>query len=56
MAFQFMPGATAVGISYTNGVVLSCRKARFFWEFCGKQKYKEDLPCDGESGRQHVPA
>ena len=51
MAFQFMPGATAVGISYTNGVVLAARKARFFWEFCGKQKYKENLPCDGESGR-----
>ena len=33
MAFQFMPGATAVGISYVNGVVLASEKRVSYGNF-----------------------
>lgn len=33
MAFQFMPGATAVGISYVNGVILASEKRVSFGNF-----------------------
>ena len=33
MAFQFMPGATAVGISFANGVTLAAEKRVSYGNF-----------------------
>src|ERR671931_124794 len=46
MAFQlqFMPGATAVGISYTNGVILASEKRVSFGNFVVYKNTKKTFP------------
>src|SRR5919198_1276232 len=44
MAFQFMPGATAVGISYNNGVVLAAEKRVSFGNFLVNKNTKKTFP------------
>ena len=46
MAFQlqFMPGATAVGISYTNGVILAAEKRVSFGNFVVNKNTKKIFP------------
>ncbi len=40
MAFaEFMPGASVVGISYNDGVILAARQKSFIRELRGKQEY-----------------
>ena len=44
MAFQFMPGATAVGISYQGGVVLAAEKRVSFGNFVVNKNTKKTFP------------
>jgi len=44
MAFQFMPGATAVGISYQGGVVLAAEKRVSFGNFVVNKSTKKTFP------------
>jgi proteasome beta subunit len=44
MAFQFMPGATALGISYNNGVVLAAEKRVSFGNFLVNKNTKKTFP------------
>ena len=41
MAFQFMPGATAVGISYVNGVILASEKRVSYGNFVVNKNTKK---------------
>ena len=41
MAFQFMPGATAVGISYNRGVILGAEKRVAFGNFLVNKNTKK---------------
>jgi proteasome beta subunit len=50
MAFQFMPGATAVGISYTNGVVLAAEKRVSFGNFVVNKNTKKTFPVTEKVG------
>ncbi|AIC14728.1 Ntn hydrolase family protein [Nitrososphaera viennensis] len=51
MAFEFMPGATVVGISYNNGVVLAAEKRVSFGNFVVNKNMKKTFPVT-----QHVGA
>ena len=42
MAFQFMPGATAVGISYEGGVLLAAEKRVAFGNFVVDKNTKKN--------------
>ena len=44
MAFQFMPGATAVGISYEGGVLLAAEKRVAFGNFVVNKNTKKTFP------------
>src|SRR5918912_117942 len=44
MAFEFMPGATVVGISYNNGVVLAAEKRVSFGIFVVNKNIKKTFP------------
>jgi proteasome beta subunit len=44
MAFEFMPGATVVGISYNNGVVLAAEKRISFGHFVVNKHMKKTFP------------
>jgi proteasome beta subunit len=44
MAFQFMPGATAVGISYQRGVLLAAEKRVSFGNFVVNKNTKKTFP------------
>ena len=44
MAFQFMPGATAVGISYQGGVLLAAEKRVSFGNFVVNKNTKKTFP------------
>ncbi len=44
MAFQFMPGATAVGISHQGGVVLAAEKRVSFGNFVVNKNTKKTFP------------
>jgi proteasome beta subunit len=44
MAFQFMPGATAVGISYQGGVLLAAEKRVAFGSFVVNKNTKKTFP------------
>src|SRR5919198_4477469 len=52
MAFQlqFMPGATAVGISYTNGVILASEKRVSFGNFVVNKNTKKTFPVTDKVG------
>lgn len=50
MAFQFMPGATAVGISYSNGVVLAAEKRISFGNFVVNKNTKKTFPVTEKVG------
>jgi proteasome beta subunit len=50
MAFQFMPGATAVGISYTNGVILAAEKRVAFGNFVVNKNTKKTFPVTEKVG------
>jgi proteasome beta subunit len=50
MAFQFMPGATAVGISYTNGVILAAEKRVSFGNFVVNKNTKKTFPVTEKVG------
>ena len=41
MAFEFMPGATVVGISYNNGVILAAEKRVSFGNFVVNKSIKK---------------
>jgi proteasome beta subunit len=44
MAFEFMPGATVVGISYNNGVILAAEKRVSFGNFVVNKNIKKTFP------------
>lgn len=44
MAFEFMPGATVVGISYSGGVVLAAEKRVSFGNFVVNKNIKKTFP------------
>ncbi|MEW5840130.1 proteasome subunit beta [Nitrososphaera sp.] len=44
MAFEFMPGATAVGITYQGGVVLAAEKRVSFGHFVVNKNIKKTFP------------
>src|ERR671923_874276 len=44
MAFQFMPGATAVGISYDGGIILAAEKRVSFGNFVVNKNTKKTFP------------
>src|SRR5919108_757494 len=44
MAFQFFPGATAVGISYDGGVILAAEKGVLFGNFVVNKNTKKTFP------------
>lgn len=44
MAFEFMPGATVVGISYNNGVILAAEKRISFGTFVVNKNMKKTFP------------
>jgi proteasome beta subunit len=52
MAFQlqFMPGATAVGISYNNGVILAAEKRVSFGNFVVNKNTKKTFPVTDKVG------
>jgi proteasome beta subunit len=52
MAFQlqFMPGATAVGISYSNGVILASEKRVSFGNFVVNKNTKKTFPVTDKVG------
>jgi proteasome beta subunit len=50
MAFQFLPGATAVGISYSNGVVLASEKRISFGNFVVNKNTKKTFPVTEKVG------
>lgn len=50
MAFQFMPGATAVGISYDHGVVLASEKRVSYGNFVINKNTKKTFPVTDHVG------
>jgi len=50
MAFQFMPGATAVGISYDNGVVLASEKRVSYGNFVVNKNTKKTFSVTNQVG------
>lgn len=50
MAFEFMPGATVVGISYSNGVVLAAEKRVSFGNFVVNKNIKKTFPVTTQVG------
>src|SRR5512133_3823493 len=50
MAFQFLPGATAVGISYDKGVILSAEKRVSYGNFVVNKNTKKTFPVTNEVG------
>ncbi len=50
MAFQFMPGATAVGISYENGVVLASEKRVSYGNFVVNKNTKKTFSVTDQVG------
>lgn len=44
MAFEFMPGATVVGISYSDGVILAAEKRVSFGTFVVNKNIKKTFP------------
>jgi|SRR5579884_102083 proteasome beta subunit len=50
MAFEFMPGATAVGISYDAGVVLAAEKRISFGNFVVNKNIKKTFPVTDHVG------
>src|ERR671930_1670042 len=48
--FQFMPGATAVGISYSNGVILAAEKRISFGNFVVNKNTKKTFPVTDKVG------
>lgn len=50
MAFQFLPGATAVGISYDNGVILSAEKRVSYGNFVVNKNTKKTFPVTNQVG------
>lgn len=50
MAFEFMPGATAVGISYNNGVLLAAEKRVSFGTFVVNKNIKKTFPVTNHVG------
>jgi proteasome beta subunit len=50
MAFQFMPGATAVGISFDNGVVLASEKRVSYGNFVVNKNTKKTFPVSDHVG------
>lgn len=50
MAFEFMPGATVVGISYNNGVVLAAEKRVSFGHFVVNKNTKKTFPVTNHVG------
>jgi proteasome beta subunit len=50
MAFQFMPGATAVGISYENGVILASEKRVSYGNFVVNKNTKKTFSVTNQVG------
>ncbi|MGB8022702.1 MAG: proteasome subunit beta [Nitrososphaeraceae archaeon] len=50
MAFQFMPGATAVGISYDNGVILGSEKRVSYGNFVVNKNTKKTFSVTNQVG------
>ena len=50
MALQFMPGATAVGISFDNGVVLASEKRVSYGNFVVNKNTKKTFPVTDQVG------
>ncbi|HEU4604891.1 MAG TPA: proteasome subunit beta [Nitrososphaera sp.] len=50
MAFEFMPGATVVGISYNNGVILAAEKRVSFGNFVVNKSIKKTFPVTDRVG------
>jgi proteasome beta subunit len=50
MAFQFMPGATAVGISYDNGVILGSEKRISYGNFVVNKNTKKTFSVTNQVG------
>ena len=50
MAFQFMPGATAVGISFDKGVVLASEKRVSYGNFVVNKNTKKTFPVTDQVG------
>jgi proteasome beta subunit len=50
MAFEFMPGATVVGISYNNGVILAAEKRISFGNFVVNKNMKKTFPVTDHVG------
>ncbi len=50
MAFEFMPGATVVGISYNGGVVLAAEKRVSFGHFVVNKNTKKTFPVTARVG------
>jgi proteasome beta subunit len=50
MAFEFMPGATVVGISYNDGVVLAAEKRISFGHFVVNKNMKKTFPVTAHVG------
>src|SRR6478672_5985630 len=50
MAFQFMPGATAVGISFDSGVVLASEKRVSYGNFVVNKNTKKTFPLTDKVG------
>lgn len=44
MAFQFFPGATAIGISYTEGIILAAEKRVSYGNFVVNKNTKKTFP------------
>src|SRR5215210_441837 len=50
MAFEFMPGATVVGISYNDGVLLAAEKRVSFGNFVVNKHIKKTFPVTNKVG------
>ena len=50
MTFQFLPGATAVGISYDKGVILSAEKRVSYGNFVVNKNTKKTFPVTNQVG------
>src|SRR5215510_7555494 len=50
MAFEFMPGATVVGISYNSGVILAAEKRVSFGNFVVNKNIKKTFPVTDHVG------
>ena len=50
MAFEFMPGATVVGLSYNNGVILAAEKRVAFGNFVVNKSIKKTFPVTDHVG------